>query len=72
MDYLTRLMKQIKKCMDNLSSCFCWQKEKHRGLHRCRCGGSWDKTGMPHSFPDISRGFNGFPLTDEELKLLTN
>ena len=58
------------KCNDNLAKCFCEKKMKHKGLHVCRCGGSWDNEKFPHSFPDISLGFNAFPNTEEEKNIL--
>jgi len=59
-------------CNDILSSCFCHEDKGHDGLHKCRCGGSWDKEKNIHSFPDISLGFGAFPLTDFERDILSN
>ena len=57
---------KYKLCRDNLESCFCGKKRGHRGNHRCRCGGEWDKWGNPITLPDMSRGFNSFPSTRYE------
>lgn len=61
---------KTKQCMNNLASCFCWRKADHKGLHKCRCEGSWDSKGIPHDFPNLSYGFNAFPNTEKERKLL--
>lgn len=53
-------------CKSNLSNCFCEEEKGHEGLHKCRCGGSWDDDFNPHSYPDISGGFGSFPLRDWE------
>ena len=58
-------IKKIEKCNANKASCFCWKTKGHKGLHLCRCGGSWDKKGVPHSFPS---GF--WPSMPEELHIL--
>ena len=57
-------------CDNNFYNCFCWKQKKHKGIHACRCGGSWDNQGIPYSLPDISLGFNAFPLTDSEKERL--
>lgn len=62
----TKTQKQIVLCNSNLSSCFCHEKKGHDGLHKCRCGGSWDDNFEPHSLPDISGGFGSFPLMEWE------
>ena len=56
--------KTIVLCKDNLVHCFCHEAKEHEGLHKCRCGGSWDENKTPHSFP--TGGFGAFPLLDWE------
>ena len=57
-------------CNNNYFKCFCGKEKGHNGIHKCRCGGSWDNKGYPHSFPNIFLGFNTFPNTDEEKEIL--
>ena len=57
-------------CNDNLENCFCWEEKGHDALHICRCSGSWDDKKVPHSLPDISRGFGAFPLMGYEKDML--
>ena len=60
-------------CKSNLARCFCHAEKGHDGLHRCRCGGSWDENKKPHSLPDIMNfGFGAFPLMDWEEEELTD
>lgn len=49
-------------CKNDLFNCFCKEEKEHKGLHKCRCGGSWDDDKTPYSFPNVSMGFNAFPL----------
>ena len=64
----------VALCNDNLAKCFCHESKSHDGIHKCRCGGSWDENKIPRSLPDISRGVGAFPLSDwekEQLKTKT-
>ena len=63
-------MKTVGKCKYNFCSCFCEEPKGHKGIHKCRCGGSWDKSENPITLPDISGGYNANPLTDEENNFL--
>ena len=61
---------QTLLCHSNLANCFCEEEKGHKGLHKCRCGGSWDNDFVPHSFPDIGLGFGAFSSTEIEEEIL--
>jgi hypothetical protein len=65
-----RVIKEKDVCNDNLASCFCQNKKGHKGLHECRCGGTWDNNKTPHSLPNIDLGFGFYPNTEDELRYL--
>ncbi len=38
-------------CGQIKDSCYCVEQTGHERNHACRCGGSWDKDGVPVTFP---------------------